>query len=1256
MGGSSSCRIFVDRVPDTIMFAYLSKKIAVLNEEKLCSLSWNTKRGLLACGGESGLLKIIKTDSIVGMTAVKATGISTSVSKQGGEGPSLLNDLASLSNQTLHGHAGRVTRCAWNPNYNKLASADDKGLIIVWTSEEEGDDRWYEEMINKREESIVKDLKWTEAGDRICIAYLDGTVIVGSVEGTKIWGREFGVSLEMLTWSPDGKNIIFSTAQNELKLYDAHDGNYLKDITAVKAVVVSTERDKDPVDEKGGYGDIVSLDWYCGAGGYFANRVADFVVAFCDGLVRLAHGIGGDICPITVKTNMTITSCRWNANGHILAVGGFYVDDDNDGGTRCVDRGTRRQSSSRKNVVKFYDPTGTCLQSLKVPGAEGIAEVTWDGSSPRLAVVVGSCIYFATLKPRYKWAAFGSNLVYSFSKRDTERSVGVTFWNMDRDEKRTKFFDDVLTIRGAGEHCFLITEQEEVQRHLPSLLLFDNIGTVLSTKRLRIKPRYFAMSPSFIAVTDDRNAYIWNFNTTTSDGKNQSSRVTCAQNVINRVNVFGIERIFDVHDDSEYPGKAVKDYSIRQADSSNVIKSICLSDKMFLVSKGDGVVNCYQLPSISALMKINLSCVPSLMELNCNSTKIGIINTHGDFFIRQIATGSTKLSKEGCKKDTWMMKWSEDDPHACAIMEKTKLYIIDGDENSSTDQSHLVSNSYLMKFSELEIKCAALDDIVLSSNRLTNSPIETVETPRLRDAKDFLNTVAGDIDVMPYFSKQQHPRLLRLLADYSLTKLDFKTAEKAFVMMGDYRGVTFTTETMQLEGDERQRAEVAQFLGSYDEAEQIYFDLNRSDLVLEMRSNLGDWARVVRIVKEKNIDDETLLQNAHSSLGDSFFEEQKWSLAAKYYKLAKDTEKVLDCLYRALDFNEIEIMANELTSSDPPLLKRLSKKFYAIGFYKQSASCHEKLGDNVAAIDVYITFNRWNDAVRLASKCGCTSRVHELAKEKASVLLKEGSYVQAIELFRQTGNAVEAAGLLYKLAKKSECSYVNPSITKKLYILAAYEVESHRHQTFNVCGSYKEAPNSVTLDEMMNSEIDKGYNFYGINVWHAPAAHHYFSLAHWQLYNGDSDGAMKTAIRCTLFEDILQDFDLYSLLALAAHESRYFGVCSKAFTKLESLTQIVDEGRSNLIQQLATSVFTSHPLTNEQPLDSCYTKCLESRITYDACTITGRCISQERVIQCNCCCHFMIERKTNKNLVCPLCHSSCVDAISMIANMDSSTC
>jgi WD repeat-containing protein 35 len=96
-------------------------------------------------------------------------------------------------------------------------------------------------MINNRNQSLVVDMHWDREGQKICIAYEDGTtetlmsmkdiklkfnrdcvgaVIVGSVDGNRIWGKELKPKLAKAQWSPDGKLILFGTSTGELHLYD----------------------------------------------------------------------------------------------------------------------------------------------------------------------------------------------------------------------------------------------------------------------------------------------------------------------------------------------------------------------------------------------------------------------------------------------------------------------------------------------------------------------------------------------------------------------------------------------------------------------------------------------------------------------------------------------------------------------------------------------------------------------------------------------------------------------------------------------------------------------------------------------------------------------------------------------------------------------------------------------------------------------------------------------------------------------------
>ena len=112
------------------MLVYLSKKIAIPNNISLKCISWNTDQGWIACGGNEGMLKVLKLET--------ATGSDAAIKGIAGSG--------NLSvNHNMDGHNGAVICAAWNPIFRKLTTSDESGLIIVFILNR---GVWVEEMIN----------------------------------------------------------------------------------------------------------------------------------------------------------------------------------------------------------------------------------------------------------------------------------------------------------------------------------------------------------------------------------------------------------------------------------------------------------------------------------------------------------------------------------------------------------------------------------------------------------------------------------------------------------------------------------------------------------------------------------------------------------------------------------------------------------------------------------------------------------------------------------------------------------------------------------------------------------------------------------------------------------------------------------------------------------------------------------------------------------------------------------------------------
>ena len=142
------------------------------NNATITSCSWNRTHGFVAAGCENGVVKLIKLEMSEGKDAKSS------------KAP---NQSALVINETLEGHSGEIATVTWNNKFNKLTTADSNGKIVVWINYE---GQWCEEMINKRDNTTITGMKWSPDGLHICIIYNDGVIIMGSLEGTRVWVKE----------------------------------------------------------------------------------------------------------------------------------------------------------------------------------------------------------------------------------------------------------------------------------------------------------------------------------------------------------------------------------------------------------------------------------------------------------------------------------------------------------------------------------------------------------------------------------------------------------------------------------------------------------------------------------------------------------------------------------------------------------------------------------------------------------------------------------------------------------------------------------------------------------------------------------------------------------------------------------------------------------------------------------------------------------------------------------------------------------
>ncbi|KAH8606966.1 Anaphase promoting complex subunit 4 WD40 domain [Trypanosoma vivax] len=402
-------------------------------------------------------------------------------------------------NQTLEGHEADVSVVAWNHQYRKLTSSDASGQIIVWMLHK---GLWLEEMINNRNQSTVSDLAWSVDGTRVCIVYEDGAVILGGVDGNRVWGKELKCQLSKVTWSPDDRFILFGTKAGEVYVHDSSNGHVISCMS-----IISREKDVPLA------GLIWSPAWYDRP-----EPVASLAVCYRNGHMRLMRSVV-DNNAFTIEAGITVTNIAWNPQGTTLAVCGIASTTAAaaaaataiavaGGGTNAAGNsaGANEEAPKPTSIVlaQFFSVDGVHLRTLRVNG-QHCGGIMWEGDGLRVAIAVDAALYFANVRPDYKYAYFNKTLVYAYNRPDRVED-SVIFWNTRSNERTIRHIRRLMLIDSSRDACLIINVPTDERNCLVQLV--NAIGTPIETRTLEMEPLHGCMNTAHVVVSDEENIYV----------------------------------------------------------------------------------------------------------------------------------------------------------------------------------------------------------------------------------------------------------------------------------------------------------------------------------------------------------------------------------------------------------------------------------------------------------------------------------------------------------------------------------------------------------------------------------------------------------------------------------------------------------------------------------------------------------------------------------------------------------------------------
>jgi WD repeat-containing protein 35 len=996
------------------MFVYLSKKIAIPNNNKVKSLSWSTEHGFIAVGGDEGLLKVLKLDS----------GEGEGVKNKGLAAPKNLS-----MNQTLEGHNGSVAAVCWNETYQKLTSSDQNGLIIVWMLYK---GLWYEEMVNSRNKTVVRGMAWTCDGLKICIIYDDGTVIVGSVDGNRLWGKELkNMRLSQVEWSPDGRLILFGVLDSEIHVYDQN-GNFISKVSlpAIQGIYV----------KHAAYGNstqVVGIKWYNGLNGSFNNEAPTLAIAFENGRIQLMK-YECDDAPIIIDVELKLTCICWNSNGTILAVTGRIEN----------------ESDNKRNFVKFYNQFGEIVQTLKIPGKD-IYSCSWEKESLRIALAVDSYIFFANIRPDYKWCYFASTIVYAINNinQNSEEQIAangymntVVFWHIPSNTKHIKSVRNLLQISSCGHYCIIATKFDETglkKRNSSSLIICNAIGTPVDTVNIELLVNFVAINSTRVIAASKESFCIWRFNT-------PSAQCIAPKGITAQRMTYSEMGLAIDGNDLENNNQTITIFVSR----NDPIVCITASERFLMIGQESGCFQQYLLPNASLTHRFNMNCIPSKILLNKDSSKLSVIGLNGTLFIYDFEANNDRKSESSGKildferHDCWDMKWANDNCDMIAITEKTKLIIFD--IKTLEPEDPISSSGHICSFDDLLVRTVLLDELIIDGNQGEDSSITKIseqiidfETKCLRDARLILEK-EGLSEAIHHIEEQSHPRLWRLLAHSALNALDLDIAELAMVKCKDYKGIQFVKRVAQLNNDSLKRAEIYAFEGQFDESETVYIDIDRRDLAIQLRKTLGDYQRVVDLLKgDFGSTNDNQMRDALCNLGDYYADNHKWEEAVVYYENCGAFDRLFECYCILENYDGLKKLVTNFNENHPILIE-FGRTFESVGMCEEAVNCYLKARKVELAINCCVTMSEWKIAIDLAHEYDVPNIDSLLSKYAEHLLMKE-KYFDIVELYRKANKVFDASSMLLKViedAKRDAKS--DPILLKKLYTLIGLLYEENR--------------------------------------------------------------------------------------------------------------------------------------------------------------------------------------------------------------------
>lgn len=1230
------------------MYAYESEKIVIGKDRTVSSLSWNSENSLIGVGFNDKSFKLLRL----------------------GESADLQIETKMSLNLTLPtNHKGAIRTMSWNENYDKLLTVDDKGMMIVWS--ENGADNYIEEMVNEAGSKLIKFAKWSSSGKYIIIVIEGGSLILGSVEGARIWGKDVEMEIEFVTFLERDKVILLGDQKGSLMALDTRSGEIFAeyDFHEEENKEVDKAQAKSLPPAK-----VNKVKVFEG------TNIDDFgkiLIGYQEGQVYLVHNLRENFLK---KYNFNISQIQkgmWTKNGKFFSLS-------------CI-----MENSPR---ILFINRVGEIMSCLTVKTTPIFMDFNVDGN--QLVCATENNVTVVAIKSfRFSlYVSLENFCVVAFEKNRSQNVFSAGYrssneWQivfMDLGEKLVYFrsASNLISLNTDGSRI-LIVSRPETDKIKYDYTIVDKKGVILYSLTLKFIPRNIEFKNFRVVITVGSYVVVWDLSEALS-GKSTS------KDTIEKPKVFWFSmKNTTVVNDCTHTNTSIFEGEKLYDESTKNLNIICLeiSESSFYFCFEKGLVRRFSVNNFSEQESLTLNRTPKKIFINKNETCIAFLDQFSKLdisFIKTViavpinyeciasiqsannfifAANSTEFAYT-ITNNIFEKSISSQTPTSNVgdFLKDTKILKKDLNEEK---QKPIQTESILIGFNTLEIVTLDTDFfqkmVQTESNPISTffEAVKTIKTQKLRICDEFMKKIDNEIpqEFMDYMIGFKSSTVFDYCADTFLGEGRFELAQKLYTLSENFLALKFIEKLKNgVENDNVKRGEALMFLNKVKDAVNYLTKTSMSAFIPKLLISHGKIKGIDKFFHLIDVNAQNLIL---THLGEHYKCTNEPKKAIKIFEKINDQENLMNLYFQTKKYDSLYSMLTNL--KDKTLLNKYADLLFLSGNTDLAAKAYEKSGESKKAVDTAILGNCWSTAVEIAERQDF-KQIDAIIHKFASLLSENKNKLDLVKLYRKAKKNAEAAKVLNSLANDLINCKMNPLVIKKVFVLAALEIYLYNKKSTDV--NLTSNLTNITLSDMnsnltkralttlITSDLNNLSEKILTNPWRGAEAWHYLIMCLKIFKQGNFQQALKVALRLSNFELELGEERVHSLIAILSFKCKFLKMFSKALSKLEMIFKF--KGNKEMtarVQELAVKVFSSSDPKDFEfencKILNCLNKNCDQKITefdyfcskcnsnFGICVLSGNNIYVKQYYKCNICNHKMLDAELEKAKIefCPLCHS-----------------